>query len=198
MAELRWTLEGPPPIEHRMMGLDRRLIWPTLGVLVVVLFWSTIMPAVDQSVDNLEIAPGTIYDMGVATFTPVPGWVLAEPPSPVGQTRTATIVKESITLNLKGDYWTGSAAELLEQVVRLQGSFVVEGRTIQIRTAQGVLGVMKKFNGPNFIGLIASLVDDGGGIEVTVKGPADAAEQLGRPVAEMIQSIAFKPKDARP
>lgn len=192
MADIRWKLEGLAPVEHRVLGFDRRLLWPTVGVLLVVLLWSSIMPAIDPAVDALEIAPGTTYDMGPAKITLVPGWVLARPPSPVGESKEATIVKESIALKVKAGTSKGTATELLEQVARLQGDYVVEGRIIQIRTAQGVTGVMKKINGPNFIGLVASFVDDGGGIAVTVKGPADASEQLGQPVAERIQSIAFK------
>lgn len=198
MADTRWKLEGTPSVEHRVLGLDRRPIRPTIGVLFVVLLWSSIMPAIDRSVDKLEIAPDTIYDMGPATFTPAPGWVLAQPPSPVGESKQATLVKESITLNVRGGTWKGTATELLDQVTRLQGDFVVEGRIYAIRSAQGVSGVMKKINGPDFIGLVASLVDAGGGIAVTAKGPADASEELGRPVAEMIQSVAFEPKEAKP
>ena len=40
----------------------------------MVLFWSVIMPAIDRAVKDREIAPGTVFDIGPATFTPASGW----------------------------------------------------------------------------------------------------------------------------
>ena len=197
MTDMRWKLEPLPPVEHRVLGLDRRLVWPTLAVAAFVLFWTVIMPAVDQSVDRLEIAPDTVFDVAVASFHPAPGWVLAEPPSPVGESKDTTIVKGSVTFRVQGAGWNGTAAELLDRVSRDQRNYVLEGSTYQVRTAQGVTGVARKINGPDFVGLLAAFVDSGGGIAITVKGPADASEAVARPVAEMIQGLSFKSKEQK-
>jgi hypothetical protein len=181
-----------------MLGMDRRLIGPTLGALLVVLLWSLVMPGIDRAVDSLEVTPGTVYDMGPAYITPAPGWVLAIPPSPVGESKSATIISGGVTVQVNGGLWAGSAGELLDQVGRLQSEFTVESQIYQAHTATGLAGVARKITGPDYAGLIAGFVDAGGGITVIVEGPVDAASQLAQPVGEMIRSITFKSHETVP
>lgn len=188
----RWALEAPPPVEYRLLGLDRRLILPTLGVYLVVLLWNAVMPAVDQAVDAREIEPGTVYDVGPARFTPSPGWVLVEPPSPVGTSTSVAVFGSGVTLRVKGGSWNQDADALLERVSGDQREFIVEGPTYRVKTSAGVVGAARRITGPDYAGLLIAYVDGGTGVEVVVKGPVETSERLAQPIAGMIQSIEFE------
>ena len=193
----RWTLTVPPAVEDRVLGMDRRLLKPTLGALLVVLLWSVVMPAIDRSVDAREVTAGTRYDIGPASFVPAPGWVLIQPPSPVGESTTATVFSDGLTFRVKGGKWHGSAQELLDRVVKDQKEFLVEGPTLPVRTSAGTSVQARRIHGPDYVGLLLAFVDvHEQGVTMTIKGPVDASEQLAQPVAAMIRSLEFETPDA--
>ncbi len=191
MPAPRWKLDKPPPVEHRLLGLDRRLIAPTLGVLAIVVLWSLVMPAIDGSIGAREVTPGSLFDMGAATITPAPGWVLAEAPSPVGTSKNATLVKGSLQLRIESGQWKTTAEQLLARSAELQQGFMVEGRTHAVQNAQGIQGVARRIHGPDDIGLLVAFVRNGEGMTVTVRGPMETTEHLGPQIGAMIHSIRF-------
>lgn len=189
----RWELASRPTVEHRVFGLDRRLLLPTLAVYLVVVLWAGVLPAIDEAVDADEIAPGTIYDIGPARFTPTAGWILAVPPSPVGQSTAATVFKDGVSFTVKGGLWDGSAEELLTRVADDRNDFTVDGPSRTFTSSQGFDGVTRAINGTNFTGLLMAIVDgEGAGVEVTVTGPADVLHQQTEHVGQMIASIVFE------
>lgn len=186
--------EAPVPIEYRLLGLDRRLIWPTVSVYLVVFLWSGVMPAIDEAVHNKEVLAGTTYNVGPVSFTPTQGWVITQTPSPVGSSSNAVVFKDGVTFSVKSGVWKGTAEELLNQIVKDQNEFIVEGKLVPVTTLQKVAGVAKRINGPDYTGLLLAYVDGKGqAVEVIVKGPAATSTQLQQPIADMIQSITFKP-----
>ncbi|ODH03348.1 hypothetical protein A4S05_20120 [Nostoc sp. KVJ20] len=188
--------EAAVPVEYRLFGLDRRLIWPTVSVYLVVFLWSGVMPAINEAVHNKEVLAGTAYNVGSVSFTPTQGWVLTKAPFPAGNSSTAEVFKDGVTFSVKSGVWKGTAEELLNQIVKDQNEFVVEGKPVPITTLQKVAGVAKRINSPNYTGLLLAYVDGKGqGIEVIVKGPAATSTQLEQPIADMIKSITFKPKE---
>lgn len=52
-----------PPVEHRLLGLDRRKILPSLGILAIVIFWSSVIPAIDEAMTSDEIEAGTVFEL---------------------------------------------------------------------------------------------------------------------------------------
>lgn len=188
--------EAPVPVEYRLFGLDRRLIWPTVSVYLVVFLWSGVMPAINEAVHNKEVLAGTAYNVGPVSFTPTQGWVITQTPSPVGSSSNAVVFKDGVTFSVKSGVWKGTAEELLNQIVKDQNEFLVEGKLVPVTTLQKVAGVAKRINGPDYTGLLLAYVDGKGqAVEVIVKGPAATSIQLQQPIADMIQSITFKPKE---
>lgn len=181
------------PADSRMFGLDRKPLLPTLLVLLCVLGWSVIMPTIDAAVKQHEVESDTVLDVGMATFVPAPGWVLVQPPSPVGNSTFATVFKDRVTFLMKSGRWKASAAELLDQVTETQTEFITEGPEFEIPLSTGQPGVARRINGPNFTGLLIAYVDGkGNGVEVVVKGPVESSEELAQPIAAMIKSIQFE------
>jgi hypothetical protein len=154
------------------------------------------MPAINEAVHNKEVLAGTVYNVGSVRFTPTQGWVITQIPSPVGSSSNAVVFKDGVTFSVTSGVWKGTAEELLNQIVKDQNEFVVEGKLVPVTTLQKVAGVAKKINGPDYTGLLLAYVDGKGrGVEVTVKGPVATSIQLEQPIADMIKSITFKPKE---
>ncbi|WP_335154154.1 hypothetical protein [Nostoc sp.] len=188
--------EAAVPVEYRLLGLDRRLIWPTVSVYLVVFLWSGVMPAINEAVHNKEVLAGTVYNVGPVRFTPTQGWVMTKIPFPAGSSSNAVVSKDGVTFSVKSGIWKGTAEELLNQIVKDQNEFVVEGKLVPVTTLQKVAGVAKRINGSDYTGLLLAYVDGKGqGVEVIVKGPAATSTQLEQPIADMIKSITFKPKE---
>lgn len=188
--------EAPVPVEYRLLGFDRRLIWPTVSVYLVVFLWSGVMPAINEAVHNKEVLAGTAYNVGPVSFTPTQGWVITKTPFPAGSSSNAVVFKDGVSFSVKSGIWKGTAEELLNQIVKDQNEFVVEGKPVPVTTLQKVAGVAKRINGPDYTGLLLAYVDGKGqGVEVIVKGPAATSTQLEQPIADMIKSITFKPKE---
>lgn len=133
--------EAPVPVEYRLLGLDRRLIWPTASVYLVVFLWSGVMPAINEAVHNKEVLAGTVYNVGPVRFTPTQGWVITKTPFPVGSSSNAVVFKDGVTFSVKSGVWKGTAEELLNQIVKDQKEFVVEGKLVPVTTLQKVAGL---------------------------------------------------------
>ena len=67
------------PADRRILGIDKRTIWPGVVLLVVFLLWSQLMPWINDQValDN-PIVAGDVINLGngEVTFIPAVGWDL--------------------------------------------------------------------------------------------------------------------------
>ena len=43
-------LKEAVPVEHRVLGLDKRKMAGTLGVFALIVLWATVMPFIDSSI----------------------------------------------------------------------------------------------------------------------------------------------------
>ena len=60
------------PVDQRFLGLDKRTIWPALGILVLVIVYSGVLPVINDAVSyRQEAKAGDVIDLGNGTtFTP--------------------------------------------------------------------------------------------------------------------------------
>lgn len=182
---------APVPIEHRWLGLDRRLFGPTLGIAVVVLLWAVLLPAIDDAVPFAEEIPaGTVIDVGPKVqFTPHHGW---------GFTSAGQIGAASVSIHRGGLIFTvtagsfgGSADELMDVLNDQLDLDRIAGPRATVHTNQGVTGVSEAFHGPDYQGQLFSLTDEGVGVEVNVQGPGRSLHQYQGEVDQMVASIRF-------
>lgn len=56
---------NPVPVEHRVLGLDKRKLGGTAAVLALVVLWAVLTPFIDSKIpyDN-EVAAGQTFDVG--------------------------------------------------------------------------------------------------------------------------------------
>jgi hypothetical protein len=148
--------EGWVPVEHRLAGIDKRTIGPSLAVLFLAIFYGVVIPAIDHSVPYQEpVVAGDVIDLGGGelSFMPAVGWNLAKgvrvgnPRSPVPQTTLTQLTKGDTSFTVKTGKFNGSAKELLTQVDKVNtqlddarglGS---SAKRINIATSTGSVGV---------------------------------------------------------
>jgi hypothetical protein len=67
------------PVEQRLLGFDRRTLWPRLLALAIWVIWASGVPAINSAIefDNPVVA-GDVIDLGDQELTLLPalGWNL--------------------------------------------------------------------------------------------------------------------------
>jgi hypothetical protein len=199
--------DDAPPVEHRFLGLDRRKIWATLGVLALVIFWGTVIPGINEAIDADEIEPGTVLSLkgltgATMSFTPTPGWVVEGVPLP--SEPTLSIFTDGITFAVSFGTFEGTPDELLDTVRALHDDFNFEGEPQAFSTASGIPGSAVELveideDGALFA-MVATNPDAAAnpavagsvGIQVVVEGPPAALDDHTEDIGEMIASFTVE------
>lgn len=182
--------EGPVPVEHRLLGLDRRLLPATAAVLAVVVLWAVIVPwiASAMSYDN-EVAAGTTLEVGAdVVFTPTPGWEVD--PRAEG---TVILHNAAVTFSVsQGSFSGDDLGELLAAVNEVEDVTAFVGPQNSITTKSGLAGLTESFQNHSTRGSVTVFAENGIGIEVLVMGPQANVATFGNEIDEMISSIRFE------
>jgi hypothetical protein len=178
---LRTAPEGWIPVEHRVVGLDRRTFRPALIALVIALLLIYGWQALDAAIPwHNEIKAGDVLDLGAgATATPPVGWELESGTltgdggaSPTGlQVRLAT---GGAVIDLVGAPFTGTASGFLDQVQRAEGvrpASAIASRA-SITTEAGLVGVVQSRSGPSGDELQAAFKMSTGTAQAVAAAPA--------------------------
>jgi len=202
------------PADQRILGIDKRTIWPGVVLLIVWALWSQAMPWINDQIklDN-PIVAGDVINLGFGevTFVPAVGWDLlsgtlltdgnedaASVPS------SATLLSETVSYSAKSGNWDGTANELLDQVLKVNDSLDELGvkdeqDRISITNADGVPGELVYLVGVDQAALIATFVfePDGGGpkigVDIEVRGEPDQLTELAEEYTPMIDSTTYRP-----
>ncbi|SES44678.1 hypothetical protein [Lentzea albida] len=163
---------GWVPVEHRLLGLDRRTFAPALSVLAVALLLLCGLPALNALIPwHNEIRAGDVLDLGDgATAVPPVGWQLESGALTGGSVSPASVQVELTTggaaISLRGTAFTGSADAFLDQVLRSEGGAPgIDGSRGTVTTASGLVGVA-----------LASTSPQGDGLDVAFKMTRTPAE----------------------
>jgi hypothetical protein len=144
------------PVEHRVLGLDRRTFTPgliTLGVALLLIYG---LPALNAVIPwHNEIRAGDVLDLGDgATAVPPVGWQLETGTLVGGAPANATnlqvlLATGGATVELLGTRYTGTAAAFLDQVDRSEDVPAVDGARGTVTTAAGLVGVAQSSTSPS-------------------------------------------------
>lgn len=202
MAEA--TAAGRVPVEHRLLGLDRRTFPFAIVAVVVWAVWTVLVPWIDDQVswDDRVEAGDVLLVTPEVTFTPAVGWnvvsgVRAGDDSVVGEQSPPDVVitDGSVSLSMRAGPWDGTPAELLRQITKITttieggDAFQVTAPAGTIRTGQGATGVIEGFASPRVTGQVAAFVFGGDGVEVQVVGPQDQLAANADEIDAMIASL---------
>jgi len=200
---------GEPTIEHRFLGLDKRIIGPTLGILALVVFWSGFIPWLNERTEAEPIEPGTVVALGpegVVEFTPAAGWQSGGPVFP-GQTSYTIFNDDGVFFTIAPGAFDGTADELVDELVDDNDPFVQSDR-VRFTLLDGLEVVGVDIQTENQEGFVAGVASDEPwpglpsetrtvGIGVQSIGPLGYSEQAEQDVAEMLVSIRVVPADER-
>ncbi|WP_156382977.1 MULTISPECIES: hypothetical protein [unclassified Rhodococcus (in: high G+C Gram-positive bacteria)] len=186
------------PVEHRVLGLDRRTWPPALVVLAVFLVFTVVVPRIDAALDwdDPVLAGQQLALTDTLVFTPVAGYDV-ESGFRVGDGGTfgdATLAGAGITFQVSTDSYDGTPDQLLEQVQKVTSrtddpTFRVDGNRATLTTAAGETGVAQPYNSVRSDGVIAAFVLGGTGVDITAYGPPTQMTAALDDVRAMIASI---------
>ena len=191
------------PVEHRVLGLDRRTVPFAVVALAVWLLWVVVVPAVDAAVPWRDVTrPGDVFQVTpTVTMTPAVGWgvqsgLRTTDRTADGQTSDdVVLVADGVSFRITSGPWTGTPAGLLQQITVITGSAVggdsfrlTRGKTT-IRTDQGDTGVLEGFATPRVEGLIAALVYDDEGLQIQAVGAPEQLDAHAEDISRMVTGI---------
>lgn len=189
------------PVEHRLLGLDKRS-FPI--AFVVIALWLLLHFGIPQlndaiSTDDQTAAGDRMLVTDKLAITPAAGWNVE-----LGLRTTATVssssqieqiylTKGGVQLTVQADDFDGDGTELLAQIDRVAeatnpGTFKSASRRT-VTTTSGITGVSETVKGATATGEVIALVDDGKGIEIQVGGPTDQMATLASEIHHMVTSL---------
>ena len=204
------------PVEERVLGFDKRTLWPGLVVLAVWALWVHVVPAINDAIDfDNPVVAGDVVDLGneELTFVPAVGWNLENGvlldeegivPVALGS-GVALVTEDAIGFDVQTAFWDGDAEALLDQVLDIDDALdtVVAADvqdTIAIVNVDGVPGVLAPFRGTEEVGFVATYVfedvDVNGteldvGVSATVIAEPTADAEFADDVVAMLRSITY-------
>jgi hypothetical protein len=219
VTDLQQQSEAPPrpsdwvPVEHRILGIDRRTIAPALAVLAFMVLMAVGLPALDESVDYDDpIVAGDVMDLvgGTLTFVPAEGWNRVDG-SLVGEGAVesvgsvSTVVIEDVTLSVTTGEFDGTPDELLDQINELNDTLQdprglgAAGPREEVTTPGGLTGVAETFTGLDQRGVTGAFVVDvdgtSVGVEVVVKGSVESMSEHFEEIIAMLDSMSLTSSD---
>ncbi len=202
------------PVEHRLLGLDRRQLPLALGILAVILVMVVVLPAIDDAVSwDDPVRAGDVIDMGSGiTFVPPVGWQLEEgirvgdePVTGVSGTQIrASVVDGGVQVAVEASSFDGDADALLDQVNRLRDAsdadadegFRVAGPRRSITTSSGLTGVTETVTSTRGDATVTAFSIDTGratvGLTVTVDAAPDQYGDHAGDIEALVASIAVE------
>lgn len=191
------------PVEHRLLGIDRRSIPYAAVAFAVIALWAWVMPWVDDQVpwDDTLQAGDVVQVTDDVTMNAAPGWgivkgLLASDRTRSGQKSSdqVVLVKDGVVFSILQGPFEGTPSRLLRQVKRITGvggeGFSVATTPQDVVTASGLRGVAQDFSSARNVGTIYAFVVDGVGIDIQVVGPEAQMQELSNETAAMIGSLA--------
>ena len=184
----------PVPVEHRVLGLDRRTITPAVIIAVIVMFYAVIIPYVDGLVDHdsaVEAGTSLVIGEGVSIVPPA-GWEVTD--------RTALdagsleLHNSGILVNATVGPFTGELDDLLAYADGIGDdaeSAVVHHEASSIVAADGTAGLEEHWDGVNTEGLLAVFSDGTLGVVIAVEGPQPIVTRHQQELGQMIRSVRF-------
>ena len=179
------------PVEHRLLGLDRRKMGGTFAVLLLVLLWAVIAPHVDASIkhDN-EAAPGEVFDVGSGvTIVPPTRWqVDTQTGLTVG---TLVVHNAGVSITVTVGPFDGELPDLLDQANETLDIDGITSAQSSITTTAGSTGLIEAFTGISEEGRLAVFSEDKLGVVIEAVGPAPQVTRFVDEIDEMIISLKF-------
>jgi hypothetical protein len=203
------------PPDQRILGLDKRSLWPAIALLVIWFVWAHAMPWINEQIElDAPIVAGDVVDLGGGeyVFVPTVGWNLEAgvlvrdgERSRAVVPATGIVATEGVVYKARSAPWDGSPDELLDQMIDLDDRLNVliaadeRGRS-DITNIDGVPGrlayVLTEDEAVLLATFVFEAVDEGAtpvGVEIEVTGTPSTIRERAEDIARMIDSTRFAP-----
>lgn len=196
------------PVEHRVLGLDKRSFPFACTVLAVFVVSAVVLPRINDAVewDDPVRAGEQLALTESISFSPTVGWEVEEGfrlalDGSADDSGAAALTGEGVVMNVVPGDFDGTPAELIEQVDKVTSStgdptFRVDGTPDTVTTTDGEVGVIQPYSSARGDGVIAAFVIDGTGVELTAYGPPAQMAAAADDITAMITSIRAQGDDA--
>lgn len=200
------------PVEHRVLGLDRRTLGLAAFALAVWVLWAWVVPRINHSVayDDPVRAGDVLQVTPRVTMVPAVGWDLQSglrtTDRTLGGDTSASdgvlLVGDSVSFYARPGPFDGTPSQLLDQITLItsttQGKegFHIVGDRRTVVTTSGLTGVAEGFESARVTGVVAAFVADEG-VQVQVVGTPGQMTALAPEVEAMISSLTYTPAGAR-
>ena len=179
------------PVEHRVVGLDRRKLPATMAVLGLVVLWASVVPFIADSIPyEDEVAAGDAFEVGAVTIVPPVGWEV--------ELRTA-LDQNSLVVHHSGLIVTTTVGtfdgELPELMAAANDNLDIDRITrpqASITTNQGSTGLIESFDSVSSHGTLAVFAEEGVGVRIEAHGPEPLFTRNADAIEAMIVSIRFE------
>lgn len=190
------------PVEHRLLGLDRRTLPFAIVLVAVWLLWVVVVPAIDDAVPWRDTTrAGDVFQVAdTVTVTPAVGWGVQSGLRTTDRTASGdtsadlVLVGNGVAFQVTSGPWSGTPEDLLAGGLTLDGTQLDDFRSSSgvdtIRTGDGHVGVLQSFATPTVEGLVAALVFDGTGVQVQVFGTPEQLARNTEDIGRMLSSIS--------
>ena len=189
------------PVEHRLLGLDKRSFPYALFVVGVFLLATVVVPRINSAIDwDDPVRAGDRLALSdTIAFTPTTGWNV-ESGFRVGEggsavkSGLAVVAGDGVIFQVEPDTFDGTPAELLDQIEKVTSAtddptFQVDGDPATVTTPAGDVGVIQTYSSVNGDGLVAAFVIDGTGLKITAYGPPAQLRAALPDIDDMVASI---------
>lgn len=179
------------PVEHRVLGLDKRKMAGTLGVLALIVLWATVMPFIDSSIRyDDEVAAGQAFEVGSGvTIVPPTRWEV-DPQTALTQ-GSLVVHSAGLTVTVTVGTFDGELPDLMESANDSLDIHRITRPQSSITTTQGSAGLIESFDSANSHGSLAVFAHDGVGVEIESLGPEPLATKYADEINAMIISLQF-------
>ena len=198
------------PVEHRVLGMDRRSLPYAAVALAVVALWAWVMPWVNAQVTSDDpIEPGDVLQVAPqVTMQPIAGWELQTGLRTSDRTRSGqttaddtVLTKDGVTLAVVKGPFKGDLTTLLGQINKITSTessgqgFSLKGQPRSFKTTSGLPGLAEGFQSARVVGVIAALRAGGTGLQVQMVGPPQQMNQHADDLYRMVESLTYTAQD---
>lgn len=197
------TATGRVPVEHRLLGFDRRSLVPALVVLGLLLLWTVVVPAIDGAVDyRQQTRAGDVLALADGlTMDAQEGWsvdsgLLTTDRTASRRPGAAVLLTDGgVSFEVTPGPFRGTPRQLLADVERVDSAksggsaYHVSSPVAAFHTTQGAAGVAQAYSTVQGAGIVSALVYGSTGVRIVATGPAGWLGDRGEEVGAMIDSI---------
>ncbi len=179
------------PVEHRLLGIDRRTIVPALWVLALVLLWSIVVPYIDHHVSHeVEVEPGTVIEVGSGVTIVPPAYWGVDTQTPL--TQGSLVVHDGgVTVTVTVGTFDGELSDLMESANDALDVDRITSPQKTITTTSGSVGLIEAFLAGSAHGFLAVFAEDGVGVEIEAIGPEPQIHRYEDEIHDMVVSLEF-------